>query len=444
MKELSRGIQINLLGNFLRFSRAGFLLFAAWAFGVEAFGIYTVVWAVTEVLMRFGFAGLDQGLLFELAHFKKQENETKLYGKIAASIKVCLALALVEMAGLFLYCHYFVDGAPIRRAFYILIPAIPFYMVGVLLLQATQGLKEMKYAALVKSGAEPAALMVFALIFWIIPVEEAGIILAQAASLWVAGLLSIWAFRRFFSLTKLFQAFPAKIDIRSLIVYSLPMQGIELFDTLFWRLDIFFVSWFLGTGSPEQRQLLGIYGLAKQIARVITQTKNAFGQIFVPVTSESFLGRQEEILGKQLRYALEKIVLLNIPFVLVLGWFGLDILVWYGKDISDLPRGVFYWLLAGQFCFSNAYLLMIFLVTVGRSQFFLAASGVILVAAFGAGLWVVPLWGTGGAAAVTFFTYLGWSLLALLQARQTNVASLLMPAAVIHEGRQGGKQAKEI
>ncbi|MBI4125827.1 MAG: oligosaccharide flippase family protein [Deltaproteobacteria bacterium] len=418
MKELARGIRINILGNFLRFSRAGFLLFAAWAFGVEAFGIYTVVWAATEVLIRFGYLGLDQGLLFELAHFKKQENDAKLYGKIAASLKVCLTLALLEMAGLFFYCRYFVDGPQIRRAFYILIPVVPCYMAATLLLQATQGLKEMKYAALVRSGAEPAALMLFAVIFWVSPVREVGIILAQAASLAVAGLLSLWAFRRFFSLSKLFRAFKTKIDVRSLIFYSIPMQGIELLDTLFYRLDIFFISWFLGTGSPEQRQLLGIYGLAKQIARVITQTKTAFGQIFVPVTSESFLGEEEKTLKKQLRYALEKIVLLNVPFVLILGFFGLDILGWYGKDASILPRAAYFWLLAGQFCFSNAYLLMLFLVTVGEWRWLVPAGAGILLAAFAGGFWVTPVWGATGAAAVTFFTYFCWSSLAVLQTRR--------------------------
>lgn len=427
MKELARGIRINILGNFLRFSRAGFLLFAAWAFGVEAFGVYTVVWAVTEVLMRLGYLGLDQGLLFELAHFKKQDDEAKLYGKIAASITVCLVLSLLEVAGLLCYCRYFVDGPQIRQAFYILLPVVPFYMVATLLLQATQGLKEMKYAALVRSGAEPAALMLFALVFWLSPVKEAGIILAQAASLLVAALLSIWAFRRFFSLAKLFGAFRLKIHIRSLVLYSLPMQAIELFDTLFWRLDIFFISHFLGTGSPEQKQLLGIYGLTKQIARVVIQTKTAFGQIFAPVSSESFLGRDEKVLRKQLCFALEKIVLLNIPFVLVLGFFGFDILELYGKDVSGMPRAAFYWLLGGQFCFSNAYLLMLFLVTVGQTRSFLLASAWILGLSLAFGIWSIPAWGPTGAAAVSFFTYLAWSLLATFQ--------------VVHPARPRGRAA---
>lgn len=424
MKELSRGIKINILGNFLRFSRAGFFALAAWIYGMEAFGVYTVAWATLEILIRFGYFGLDQGLLFELSHLRSQGNETKLYQKIAASLKTCLGLGLFEAVGLVLYCHFFVDTALIRHSLYLLAPFLPIYLSGTLLLQATMGLKEMKYFTLVRSGVEPASLMLFAVLF--LPLKTYGLILAQAASLLITALFSVLAFRRFFFWRPLGQALFQKIHFKSLVAYSFPMYCVDLFDTLFYRIDIYFLTAFLGTGSPEQKKLLGIYGLAKQIARVITQTKNAFGPIFAPVVSESFLGRNGAILLKQVQYALKKILLLNIPFLLFLVFFGMDILQWIGKEVRMMPAASYFWLLAGQFCYSNAFLLMLLLVTTRQAKRFLFAGGLVLGLGLLGGVILVPVCATVGAGFITFFCYLGLSLAALYEVWFRLVPNLLL------------------
>ena len=100
---------------------------------------------------------------------------------------------------------------------------------------------------------------------------------------------------------------------------------------MLYRLDIFLIGAFLGTGTPEQQKLIGVYGFAKQIARVATQIKKAFGSIFISVTSESFLGAEKEVLSAQVRYAMEKILLLNMALALFLASFGKDIMDFFGN-----------------------------------------------------------------------------------------------------------------
>lgn len=415
MKELAKGIRINILSNCLRFSRVGFFALAATLYGLEAFGVYTVVWATVEILIRVGYLGLDQGMLFELAHFRQTNADDKLYKKIVSGLKICLPLAILESVALALYAKWTVDTVAIRQALFLMIPFIPLYIVATLLLQATMGLKKAKYSALIRGGAEPASLMLFALLFWFTPFKEMGVILAQAASLFVTSLLSLWAFGRLFSWKKVWEALSWKVHFRSVIDYSLPMQLICIFDTLFYRMDIYFITYFLGTGSLEQRRLLGVYGLAKQIARVIIQTQTAFSQIFAPVTSESYLNRDEKGLWRQFWYTMEKLFLLNCVFVLALGFFGMDILRLLGGDATLLPPASYLWLLAGQFFYSTTFLLMVFLVTQQRSRHFIIGEWVVFILAVILGVFAVQKWQTTGVAFVTFFCYFWISLIAIVE-----------------------------
>ncbi|MDO8493839.1 MAG: hypothetical protein Q7S68_00680, partial [Deltaproteobacteria bacterium] len=202
---------------------------------------------------------------------------------------------------------------------------------------------------------------------------------------------------------------------RSVLDYSLPMQLICIFDTIFYRMEIYLITSFLGTGSAEQKRLLGAYGLAKQIARVIIQTQAAFSQIFAPVTSETYLKRDNTELWRQFWYTIEKLFLLNIAFGLFLGFFGMDFLRLLGGDSAVLPRPAYLWLLAGQFFYSTSFLLMIFLVTMQRSRSFIVGELVVFILALGLGLFAVQRWQVTGVAFVTFFCYFGISLIAIVE-----------------------------
>jgi O-antigen/teichoic acid export membrane protein len=405
MKELVRGIKINIIGNLFRFSRTAFFIVAAVLYGTELFGVYTIAWASAELLNRYGMLGLEHGMLFELAHFQNTGETRKLYQKIASSLKACLFVSLLGALGLTVYTYIYVDTPLIRNSLFMLIPIIPLYNVGVLLIQATMGLKEMKYHAIIRSGIEPLAMLILLLVFWKTPLKPYGIILAQGLALILVVILSVIVFRRFFSWREVFHTWRRPGRYVALIKYSLPMYIIEAVDTTLYRIDIFLISAFLGVGSPMQIKLLGVYGFAKQIARVITQTKNAFVPIFVPVSSESYLRNDTKELWDQVRFAMEKLFLLNIAFGLFLAAFGKDILLIVGKDASLLSGGTFLCLLGGQFVYSTFSVIMFFLVTTQHSRFFLIAELLILGIAALVGSFVVQEYYAFGAAATVSIGY---------------------------------------
>ena len=271
MQELAKGVGINFLGNFLRFSRAFFFVAAAYLFGVENFGVYTIVWATADILLKFGTLGLEKGLLFEVSHLLASSQEDVLYHRIAASLKATFLVSIFEALALLGYIHVFVDNPQIRTNLYLLAPVLPLNAVTLVFIHATMGLKDMRQRVLIRDGLEPLTMLIFLVIFsrWE-PIRFYGIVAAQCLALFFSFLAAGFIFRRSYSFSKLLHVSRAGGGYFSLIRYSLPIYSTEMFDILLFRLDVFLIGFFLGTGTAAQKTLIGVYGLARQIARVLT------------------------------------------------------------------------------------------------------------------------------------------------------------------------------
>jgi|GEM_PF-7130857 len=398
MKELVQGLKVNFLGHFLRFLRAAFFLLAAYLFGPENFGIYTLVWAVADLMIRLVTLGLEQGLLFDLSYLSGLHEEERLYRKIAASLKVALLLSTVSSILLGLYAYFFTMTPVVRHNLYLLVPTLPLNTAGLIFLHATMGMKEMRYRVIVQEVAFPVVMALSLLLFSQIHVlRPYGIVLSQCLALIVGFFLSVWAFQKFFSLKKLAEYFWSARDYASLIGYALPMYLIEVFDALLFRIDIFLLGAIMGTGTSEQKKLLGVYGLAKQISRVHLVTKIAFSPIFVAVSSEYHLRRESSEVWKTLRFSMEKMLLLNIPLGLFLVFFGRELLRIFGKDAALMPFDGYVGLVAGQFLYAVFSLLMIFLVVTQRSLRFLTLHFIILLASCFLVYWAIEAYGARGA-----------------------------------------------
>jgi len=406
MKELSKGLQVNILGYTLRIIRATSLFLAAYLYDAQNFGIYTLVWANAEVILKFTPLGLEQGLLFELSYLQEQEDKTRLYRKIASSIKVAFSFSVLASILLFFYAYFFVDGEEIRRNMYFVAPLVPLNTLGMLFIHATMALKEMKYKVYLKDSLEPSLFFLsLFLFFWIPILKPYGIVLSQCVSLFFSFVFSIVFFRKFFSFRTLFrELLPAK-NYRALIRYALPMHLIEVFDIFLFRSDIYMMSYFLGTGTAAQQKLFGVYGLAKQITRALILTKNAFGPIFVAVSSEQFLKKERNQLWETFLYSFDKLLLLNLPFALALFCFGKELLLIFGSDSGLINFPTFLWLLIGQLLYSTAALFIYLLIVTVRYTSFLLIHFLILFSPilFGA-LWV-PKYGALGGAMVSGVAY---------------------------------------
>src|SRR4030095_6479833 len=258
MKELIQGLKVNFFGHFLRFLRAAFFLLAAYLFGPENFGIYTLVWAVADLMVRFVTLGLEQGLLFDLSYLHAQNDHRRLSEKIASSLKAALLLPAGASLLLWAYAYFFTVTPAVRYNLYLLVPTLPLNTAGLIFLHATMAMKEMRYRVFIQEAAFPLVMAALLIVFSRIEIlRPYGIVLAQCISLIVGFFLSVKAFQKFFSLRKLKEHFRLSRDYSSLIHYAFPLYLIELFDALLFRIDIFFLGAIMGTGTPEAKTPLG-------------------------------------------------------------------------------------------------------------------------------------------------------------------------------------------
>jgi O-antigen/teichoic acid export membrane protein len=431
MKELARGIKINILGNVFRLSRAAFFFVAVYLYGAEKFGIYTIAWAAAELVILFGILGLDQGLLFELAHFKNKQEYNKLYQKIASSLKACLCVSLLEVFLLTTYSYLYVEDHNIKVSLFLLIPFLPLYSISTLMIVATMGLKEMKYNAIIRSSLEPMLMLTMLIVYKYSPWDEYGIILAQCTAMFVTSLLCLHAFGKFFSWSLLFKACRKRGRYILLLRYSLPMYLVDIVDNTLYRSDIFIMSAILGTGTPEQKALIGVYGIAKQIARVATQTKKAFGPIFISVTSESHLEEDHRNHNAQVLYATEKILLLNIALGLFLVFFGKEIIDLFIKDAAIITNETFLWLVAGQLAYSTFSLPMYSLINTGSYGRFLILNIAVLGLAAMLGSLAVEKWQAYGAALTLGLAYLIISAASIFETLHSHARAFIQNRALI-------------
>ncbi len=406
MQEISRGAKINFIGTLLRLSRIALILIAAWLFGPANFGIFTLAWAIAEVLIKFSTFGLEKGLLFELAYLHRKEHETELYTKVAASLKLAFFTSLLTSFCLFLYAYGWVDIFETRFNLYLASLIIPIHTMGALLIHCSMGLKEMKHKVIIRDGVEPLLIILGLFLFYALsPLKPYGIMLAHGLGMLGSLLFSLHALGKFLDVKTLRKFLPSAKNYLALMRYSLPVYLIEIFDTILFRLDIFLVGALLGTGSVEQKSLIGVYGLARRVARVMIQTKNNFDPIFIAVTSESYRRNDWDRVWKSIRFSTEKIFLLNGALALFLAVFGREILEIFGRESRLVGSTTFLWLLAGQFSYSTFSLLSYFLVLTGRYRPFLTGYALVILLAALFGVWWIPRDGIHGAAMISGISY---------------------------------------
>ncbi len=406
MKEISRGAAVNFIGNVLRLFRVLFIFLAAWLYGAADFGVYVLTWATAEILLRFCTLSLEKGLLFDLSYLFTENKEKELYSKIASSIKLTFALSLLTSIGLAIYCHFFTDGEQMRRNLYIVAMMLPVYCVTTILIHCTMGLKEMKYKVLIRDGAEPLLLVLGIFVFSFFPhLKPYGIILAHSLATLVTFFLSCYVLKKYISFEKLWPYLASSHRYYELMRYSLPIFSVEIFDVLLFRMDLFLLGGVLGTGSLEEKKLLGIYGLAKRVSRSLIHTKNAFDPIFLSVTSEAFLKKDQEKAWKSTQYSTEKLLFLNVAFVITLLLFGREVMHLFGEKSDAIDFFSFFFLVMGQFFYSTFALVIYFLIITKNYRRFLLTYLALLTGTVLVGPWIVKHYQMKGAALISGLSY---------------------------------------
>ncbi|HEX9660369.1 MAG TPA: hypothetical protein VGA18_08710, partial [Rhodothermales bacterium] len=184
-RDVGRGAMVNSLGLAGRLAGPVFLVLITRLYGPDTLGIYLTAAALVETALALLVAGFKDGaLIFVARHADDEENRPLLYQALVNALGWSVTLAFAVMA-LFLafgemlipklYASY---AGPLLAMLKWMCLALPLMSVERVIMGATQGLKIMKYEALVGGGLRPILLAVTASLFWFKSPDVYGLVAA--------------------------------------------------------------------------------------------------------------------------------------------------------------------------------------------------------------------------------------------------------------------------
>ncbi|MGH3087472.1 MAG: flippase [Rubrobacteraceae bacterium] len=264
-------------------------------FGIASYGFYTSgVAAVNlgQILSRFG---MENGVVRYVAHYRAEDDPSRVRGTIIQTILLSLAVSLVLAVLMFLGAGFMAErfyNAPemgtVLRAF---AATLPFFTFMMMVLWATQGFQTVTYASYVQQMIRPALYLLLLPVFYVVGAGLVGVIAAYGLSMFIGAAISVYFLRKLFPL--LFdRSVKPKFETRALFSVSIPMAistGAQYMNT--W--SAVWVIGFFAAGAP-----VGIFTAAARTATLSTIVRFAFSGIFSPIISSLHARGDRENLGR--------------------------------------------------------------------------------------------------------------------------------------------------
>ncbi|MBT4739926.1 MAG: oligosaccharide flippase family protein [Rhodospirillaceae bacterium] len=328
-RDIRRGSTLSILGFLARLcARVPFLFIAGRLYGSASYGEYVLLTAIVETTALLSTFGLKRTIF----RFIDEENVDR-----GSAFVIRHALILGLALSLFLVAVIQIFATPILQVFsvveirpnlIILSWAIPFISLTDIFLSATLSRRIMRYEIAVRSFVEPIALTVFSLGFYLLGMKGPGLVIAFLTGFGIAAAVSAYACNRIFGWR---DVLIGPVQLSTLLVMAKKSLSTCLHDlarVLVTRLDTFAVGYFFSTTT------VGLYGMAQQFLRIVEKVAASFYPMLMPVVSAAVKQGDRSRLLHQLRAAGVRLVLLQLPVVLIFYFFGPDLLGLIGTEFS--------------------------------------------------------------------------------------------------------------
>ncbi|MBI2060051.1 MAG: oligosaccharide flippase family protein [Nitrospirae bacterium] len=329
--SLGRGVLTNFTGIALRTSRVGFLWIVAKLYGTSEYAVYSLSFAVYDVLLFLCLAGFDNALWNFIPRYR---------GTDRARERSCLqtAILLPAFASLVLGAGLVLGAEPVASLLFRkpeVAPGLrwmgailPLATLARILFAATRGLKIMKYYVIGIEMFEPLAMVSLALLFlqFQLPIPKAeGPFVAHLVAEFAVVLVAFVTTRRHFSLGQMFMPHPAWFH-RETFSYSVALGGVNMSTLLSRRVDIFLVGRYLPL--PQ----VAAYNLATEVAFIIVKIRAAFPPIMSPLLAEASTTGDHKRLRESARAAALWSTVATIPAVVLALLFGAPLMEAFGME----------------------------------------------------------------------------------------------------------------
>ena len=362
--------------------------------GADRFGLLSLGWGVIVTVSIFARLGMGRALPRFISFYR--EDPSKVKGTIVSGLTIITPLTLILTAGVFLTARPVAvalfqkpDLEPVLRVLSI---AVFFYTFVNVMLNATLGFEDAKYAAIVRNIQKALILLAFLVLFALRGSELLVAANAYNAGIAISCVLAGYFLWRFYRRVESSEAVPMS---RELLAFSLPLAIYPFFDTgVEWG-----ESFILGRyGSSAE---VGIYTTAMLVVTGFRQIQRSFIEIYIPVCS-GMLGRENTLGLKQLYQVVTK-------WVSSLAWPLAILLIIFARPILSTVFGTQYAaggsalqiLIMGFLTSAVAGPAGVTILAAGRTRWTLFSRGVTALINVGLSFWLVPIYGIVGAALAT-------------------------------------------
>lgn len=285
LSEVRRGALVNALGLVGKIAGPAFLIAATRLYGADAFGVFISAGALIEMAIALLTAGFKDGaMLFVARHADsdRDEHQSALYRALANALvwSFGLVLILVALAAFVapeLLPRVYPYGDRLAVVLRVMAFALPLMVFDRVVIAATQGLKIMKYEALINGGFRPLLLVTSAIAIWYVLPDERGLAVAYLITQALVAIVAVVVYARELDWAPLRRAIRhLRID-REMIRFALPQNLNTTFERFITNIDIVMLGMFNVSAAT-----VGFYGAGALIVRELRQIKLVYSGAFAP------------------------------------------------------------------------------------------------------------------------------------------------------------------
>ena len=406
--ELKRGMFFNAIAMLASNFRGLFNLLVAWLLGPAALGMFSIAWAVTDILSKVGIFGLDNAITTFIARSEaagdRERSRTlfRLAGALALAQSAVIAVASIFAIRLL--------GGRLRlqpemvSAIAIVLCAMPGVALYRISIAVSQGMKVMQHDIYSRGITEPIVTALAFLIALAIGFKTFGPELALIVGTAASGVVA------FTLASKLFRHVPVgrgavslRSELRQLLNYAAPISAHQLLTTFIAQLDLIILGCFIGRTPGVTLVTVGIYGAVVGTANGLRKITQVFNPIFAPVAAGMTAAGDHELAAATYARLSQWLLWVLLPLVAMMTLAGPTILMIYGPAFRE--GGAWLGIVAVAYAIYAFVSLGETAIMVQRPRLNLLHSLITGAAAFGGNLWLIPRLGVMGAAVGIFLAY---------------------------------------
>lgn len=401
-KEVQHGAFVNALGLVGKMAGPSFLVLVIRLYGPDVYGVYATAYALVEMALAFLSSGFKSATLMYVSRYADQEGGREaLYQSLANALAWSLGAAALVIGGTFTLGTWLIPelyeyGDRLLFMVQWMVLALPFMAFERVVIAATQGLKIMKYESFINGGARPVLLLVIAAATWTVFPTVGGLTLTYVLTQAVITLIAVYVYQRELEWGALVHAARNFEFQREMMTFALPQNLNQALERFLTNVDVVMLGMF-GVSA----RLTGFYSAGALVVRELRHIKLVFSSAYAPHIPRLYQSGDRDELGRTLAITSRWIATLVIPALLGLAVLRTDILQLIEPSFGTREALFMLWLLPIPYLQGSFGLAGNSVVMTGNSHLNLLNSVVTGTTNVLLNVWLIPIFGTMGAAAAS-------------------------------------------